>query len=141
MCGINRAIGKVETVVRVRGADTGGAYAVVEQWHPVNRGAPLHFHRFEAETLLVVKGSYVVQLDGESQRLGPGQSVTVQPGAAHAFANKGDGAGCLLILAVPAGIEDYFDAMSELDWSVPDARDKLNAIEARFGIVGVQADG
>lgn len=140
MSGIERAIGKVETVVRVRGADTGGAYAVIEQWHPVNRGAPLHFHRFEAETLLVVKGSYVVLVDGAAQRLGPGQSVTVQPGVAHAFANKGDDTGCLLILAVPAGIEDYFDAMSELDWSAPDAKDKLIALEARFGIVGVQSD-
>lgn len=140
MSSITRAVGRVETVVRLSGADTGGAYALVEQRHPVGRGAPLHFHRFEAETLLVVKGNYSVLVDGEVQRLGPGESVTVQPGVAHAFANKGDDVACLLILAVPAGIEGYFEAMSELDWSEAKVKDRLGALEARFGIVPVQND-
>lgn len=132
------AIDRAEPVARLGGADTADAYAVVEQWHPPARGAPLHFHCFEADTLLVVKGSYAVQAEGEAQRLGPAQSGTLLPGVAHAFAHKGEGAGRLLTSAVPAGIEDYFEAMSKPDWPEPDSRGRLKILEARFGIVEVQ---
>lgn len=127
----------VETTVRVRSAETEGAYAVVEQSHPVGRGAPLHVHQFETETLLVLEGTYVVLVDGEAKRLTAGQSVSVEPGVPHAFANKGDDIGRLLILAVPAGIEEYFIAMSELDWDSPDVSEDLTELEARYGIVRV----
>lgn len=51
--------GGVEVVVHVGGAETAGAFAVIEQTHPVGRGAPPHTHELGSETLLVVEGTFL----------------------------------------------------------------------------------
>lgn len=137
MTGLTLDIRGVSTVIRVAGSDTNGTYAVVEQQHPDRRGAPEHYHRFATETLIVLEGEYVILVDGELRRLKTGESVTVAPGVPHAFANKSGGPGRLLIVASPGGIENYFVAMSELDWEASDLTEQLIGLEERFGIVTV----
>lgn len=49
-----------------------------------------HVHPHQTETITVRSGSMGVEKDGERAVLGPGESVTFDPGDAHAFWNAGD---------------------------------------------------
>ncbi|WP_135536259.1 cupin domain-containing protein [Halostella pelagica] len=51
---------------------------------------PPHRHPDEAEYFRTVEGEITVVVEGEPQRLGPGEEVTVQPGQSHSFRNDTD---------------------------------------------------
>lgn len=53
------------------------------------KGPPEHVHDDEAETFHVVSGTLRIWIDGTSRDLGPGDTVTVEPGARHRFLNPG----------------------------------------------------
>lgn len=56
---------------------------------PGKKGPPEHVHDDEAETFSIVTGTLRIWIDGTPRDLGPGESVTVQPGARHRFLNPG----------------------------------------------------
>ena len=50
---------------------------------------PPHYHpNGQRETFEVLKGSFEVQLDGEWQRVGEGETAVVEPGVIHTFRNE-----------------------------------------------------
>lgn len=130
----------VLTTVHVGGIETQGAYAMIEQRHPPGRGAPVHYHQREAESLYVLEGEYAILLDGRSFRLNAGEAVTVPAGVPHAFLNKGPGVTRLLVTVVPAGIEEYLAALSGIDFDASDGPAKVRELDARYGIVQVRDD-
>jgi len=73
--------------------DTGGAYARFEMWlapPPASHGPMRHVHPRQDEHLDVRDGRLGVWYDGDTRRLGPGESVTIPAGDPHRFWNAGD---------------------------------------------------
>ncbi|HKT45798.1 MAG TPA: cupin domain-containing protein [Gaiellaceae bacterium] len=49
-----------------------------------------HHHRLSEEIYLITQGAGVMELDGETRRVVPGDAVLIPPGAWHAIENDGD---------------------------------------------------
>ena len=94
--------------VKLAGADTGGAYSILESQTMPKSGPPLHRHNREDESFYVLEGEYVFQVDGQRIPAGPGDSVYAPRGTAHTFQNVGTTAGRLLTMVQPAGLDEFF---------------------------------
>lgn len=92
------------------GAETGGAYAVLDAFTPAGNGPPLHVHHREDEAFLVVEGQFEFTVAGEPVRLGPGGSLFARKDIPHRFRNVGSTPGWLIIVVTPSGLEEYFAA-------------------------------
>jgi N-acetylneuraminate synthase len=69
---------------------------------------PAHRHRKKHETFFVVKGSVLMQYDGDVREMREGEVLPVEPGKVHSFTGRGP---CLLLeLSMPCEVADnYFD--------------------------------
>jgi quercetin dioxygenase-like cupin family protein len=98
-------------------AATGGELALMTLRMPPGAGAPPHRHTLESETLVVREGSLSVDVEGASRVLGPGEAVFLARGALHSFVAE---AGAVVdVLAVPAGLEEFFRTVSPLEPDAP----------------------
>jgi quercetin dioxygenase-like cupin family protein len=99
-------------IFRVTGADTGGAYSVIEGWILPGGGPPaLHTHPW-AETFCILEGEFEIRGRRGSEpwavRVGPGETVHVPGGAPHTFKVVSATPGRALNTFAPAGIEAFF---------------------------------
>src|SRR5262249_34969949 len=78
-------------VFKVAGADTGGAFAVVE--HPVEPGRLVlpHVHRHEDEYSYVLEGTIGARVGDHEVTAGPGSYLFKPRGLMHTFWNAGPG--------------------------------------------------
>ena len=115
------------------GDSTGGELALMTLRMPAGAGAPPHRHTLESETLVVREGTLAVELEGTRLELAPGQAVHLPRGALHSFVSN-EGA-VVDVLALPAGLEDFFRAIGPLDPDAPapDPADIAAAVE-RHGL-------
>jgi mannose-6-phosphate isomerase-like protein (cupin superfamily) len=113
--------GGVRTEIRLCSEDTGGAFCLLVDEPPVGWSLPAHRHSNEAETILVVEGDFVVEIDGERSRLSAGETVHVPKGAVHSSANVGAQPGRRVVLFSPAGMERFF-----LEVGVPTADNEID---------------
>ncbi len=115
--------GGVRTEIHLGAEGTGGAFCLLVDEPPAGWSLPAHLHRDEAETIHILEGEFVIELDGESLRLSAGQTVHVPRGVVHSSANVGERAGRRVVLFSPAGMERFFEeagvatADSEIDLS------------------------
>jgi quercetin dioxygenase-like cupin family protein len=100
--------GGVRTEIHATGEDTGGAFCLLVDEPPAGWSLPQHLHRDAAETILVLEGSFDVEVGGEQTRLEAGESIHIPRGVVHASANAGAGAGRRVVLFSPAGMERFF---------------------------------
>ena len=76
------------------------AVAVIER-------SQAHFHRKMTETYRVLRGTLLVACGGEGHVLGPGESLTIEPGKLH-YARGANGPAWLEVLSEPAWtVEDH----------------------------------
>ena len=70
-----------------------------------------HYHRTTEEIYFVVKGSGEMEVDGETQRIRPGDAVLIPAGAWHQLVNDGTSELRILCCCVPAYSHDdtYFE--------------------------------
>lgn len=95
----------------VCGRDTDGRYAALEAVVPPGDGPPPHHHLNEVETFYVMEGRITMTVDGRDWPAGPGTFVVVPKGAVHTFRNPGPATARLLLMLVPAGFEEFFEAV------------------------------
>ena len=92
--------------------ETDGAFLMFEDALTQGKSTPLHRHPDAAETLYVLEGEILVNIDGEEHRVGPG-GVTMAPrGTPHAFLVTSEVAR-LLTMQTPGGTEAFFRNASE----------------------------
>jgi mannose-6-phosphate isomerase-like protein (cupin superfamily) len=60
-----------------------------------------HYHRAAEEIYLITHGAGVMELDGETRRVGPGDAVLIPPGAWHTIENDGEDDLRLMCCCVP----------------------------------------
>jgi mannose-6-phosphate isomerase-like protein (cupin superfamily) len=100
------------TTVRLRGEQTAGELALVENTVPAGWGGPpLHHHAFD-ETFYVLDGELTFQLGDERVVRRRGELAFAARGAHHTFANLGGTGARMLLICTPAGFERYFQRMA-----------------------------
>jgi mannose-6-phosphate isomerase-like protein (cupin superfamily) len=121
--------------ILVAGTDTGGSSALLDIHIPANDGPPPHIHTREEEVYLVRRGTFQFFMDGICLQAGPGATVYMPKGHTHGFKNISKRAGEQLLFVYPAGLEQFFLEVSNLDLKMPRDFDKLNELSnSKYGI-------
>ena len=89
--GRSVSLGGMGVVFKLYGADTGGAFAVVE--HPIEprRLVLPHIHRHEDEYSYVLEGTIGARVGDHEVVAGPGRYLSKPCGLLHTFWNAGPG--------------------------------------------------
>jgi quercetin dioxygenase-like cupin family protein len=120
----------------VTGAETAGAYFVMEAFVPTGGGPPPHIHRHEDETFYVVEGRSDFRLGDELITAGPGDFVNIPRGAVHHFHNPYAEPARMILTFTPADIEHFFRETLERVLDPGQAQpDNVDAVAARYAAV------
>ncbi len=106
---------------KVRGEQTNGALAALENVIPPGQGPPLHTHAHEDESWYVIEGELRFKLAGDVQYAPAGSFVFVPRGTPHCFQNSAEAPARILVMFTPAGMERFFDAFAALAKPDPEA--------------------
>lgn len=92
--------------VKAAGAQTGGAFTLLDWQAPVGFGPPTHVHAQEDEAFYLLDGELAVRCGDQSWTAGPGSFVFLPHQVEHCFVvTSGPAHG--LQLTTPSGFEDY----------------------------------
>lgn len=89
------------------GADTGGAYALVEERAALGALTPRHVHAREAETFIVLDGALEGWCEGRLSLVEAGSMIHLPAGREHAF-RIASATAHFYTLITPAGFESFF---------------------------------
>lgn len=98
----------VLVTVKVKAADTGGAYSLFEDFIPPGAGPVPHTHTNEDETIFVLEGKLRAWLGGKQYDVKVGDFVHMPRGVQHYFKNVTDEPTRLLLTYTPGGFEQWF---------------------------------
>jgi quercetin dioxygenase-like cupin family protein len=102
------------------GEHNNGAFFMAEVSVPPGGGNPPHIHSREEETFYLQQGTLTINVDGKTQTASPGDFISLPRGVPHSFQNTGNVEAKFLLVAVPAGLEKFFEeAFYPADPSVP----------------------
>ena len=76
---------------------------------PPGCGNPPHIHSREEETFYLQQGTLTVQIGAKTVTASPGDVVCLPRGVAHSFQNNGNVDVKALVVAVPGGLEKFFE--------------------------------
>jgi quercetin dioxygenase-like cupin family protein len=93
----------------VTGAQTGGAFFMAEVSVPPGCGNPPHIHSREDETFYVQQGTLTVKVGGTTLAASAGDAVCLPKGVVHSFQNNGNVDVKVVVVAVPGGLEKFFE--------------------------------
>ncbi len=94
--------------LKIAGAQTGGAFTLLEAIVPPGGGPPPHIHHREDETFVVLEGELVFRERDRAVASPPGTVLHIPKGTAHGFTNVGTTPARMLFLYTPAGMEGMF---------------------------------
>jgi quercetin dioxygenase-like cupin family protein len=92
--------------------DTGGAFFMFEDVMVQSKTTPLHRHPEADETVYVLEGEIVVNIDGNERRVGAGGMTFTPKGVPHAFIVVSDSAR-LLTMQAPGIGQGFYRGASE----------------------------
>jgi quercetin dioxygenase-like cupin family protein len=92
--------------------DTGGAFFLFEDDLSQGKTTPLHRHPEADETVYVLEGEILVNVDGKESRVGAGGMTFTPKGVPHAFVVMSDGAR-VLTLQTPGIGQAFYRGASE----------------------------
>jgi quercetin dioxygenase-like cupin family protein/catechol 2,3-dioxygenase-like lactoylglutathione lyase family enzyme len=93
----------------ITGEQTGGAMFMAEVSIAPGGGNPPHIHSREDETFFVQQGTLTVQVGGKTVTASSGDVVCLPKGVVHCFQNNGNVDVTALVIAVPGGLEKFFE--------------------------------
>jgi mannose-6-phosphate isomerase-like protein (cupin superfamily) len=94
--------------IKVSGADTGGAVAVLEVQTDPDFSTPVHVHQVENEWFYAIEGEYDVKVGDDIFHLKPGGSVYAPKLIPHAISDVSEKGGKMMVVAQPAGHIEAF---------------------------------
>ncbi len=118
----------------VDGGESGGGFALVE--HPIEPralAAPLHRHTREDEYSFVLQGRVGADLGGEIVYAEAGDLLFKPRRQWHTFWNATDEAARILEIISPAGLEKFFDEMTELAGRGELSPATMSSLAAEYG--------
>ena len=112
-----------ETIVcKLRGDETFGRFAVVEETSPPKGVIPPHFHNQTDEIIYVLEGEYEVECDGQKTIAHSGNMLVIPRGTIHSLKNRLTKPSRMLAIITPSGFENFFAEISNLK-TAADARE------------------
>lgn len=81
---------------------------------PAGKGAPLHIHHKNDETLHVIEGEFTFQVDDKESKAPAGTFLYIPRGIPHKFTNVGNTEGRLIGTFTPSGTFDFFDKLTKV---------------------------
>jgi quercetin dioxygenase-like cupin family protein len=117
----------------VTGAQSDGAYFIMEAQVPPEGGPPPHIHHREQESFYVLDGVLEIRMGETVVQAATGDFVHIPCGLVHCFRNTGTSTARLLLIFSPGGIERFFEETLEevRDRNVPQP-DNMDAVVARY---------
>lgn len=122
--------------VKASRASTGGHLTLIESY--TKGGAPWHVHTQEDEYFYVVEGTITVRCGNEVFEAGPRSFVFLPRGIPHQWDVIGQGHATVLMITVPAMLEEFLHELHEAASMSNDAKDQ---IAAKYGITFLQNPG
>src|SRR3954454_21985326 len=121
--------------ILVSGAQTGGAFCLIEVRTPAGNMTPRHVHHRETETMHVLEGGLTAVLDGKPITLAVGDTVVLPPDVPHQL-RIGEQDTRTMLFCTPAGFDDFVRAVGTAAPVKPDpeASARAVAVAATFGI-------
>jgi len=110
--------------VKAGGAETGHAFAQLENFDPRGTATPLHVHHNEDETFYVVEGEVTVIVGGERIDLSAGDYLFAPRDIPHTTIVTSESARVITTVS-PAGLEELF---VEMGMPVTDAEQPVEAV-------------
>ena len=123
------------TVLKITGAETGGAFTCVEATLAAHTsGPPLHINTREDEAVYVLEGTMTFQLEDQRITAPAGTFLLLRRGVPHTFANLSDASARFLGFITPAGFEGYFrETAALLQGGGPVDPNAMIAVAQRYG--------
>ena len=122
--------------IKASGEDTGGAYALIEMFLPPGSGPPPHLHEREEESFYILEGTLLFQVGDETLTAEAGTFVKTPRGISHAFKNMGTIPARVLLLVIPAGLENFFEEVGQPLGETPSPLDpeKVKRTAPKYGV-------
>ncbi len=124
------------------GEETGGTFAVLDQWGRRGDCTPLHVHHTDAEVFYVLEGAITAWAGEDVTRLEAGGAVYLPAGLAHAFRVDSEEVR-LITVSAPAGFAAFvreagvpFDGSAPATWDFDIGRLMASAPRHDIEIVG-----
>jgi len=124
-------IGDQQTI-KLSGAQTGGALAVIEETYRPGAGVPLHFHTQEDAVFYIVEGHMDFIVGGKAISADAGSTVFLPRAVPHASKAGPQGAKALVVL-IPGGGEKMFRELGALPAGEPDFK-LVSGVCKRYGV-------
>jgi mannose-6-phosphate isomerase-like protein (cupin superfamily) len=93
---------------------TNGAFVFAINESAPQSGPPPHVHAREDEIFFILEGEYDFLLDDKRFTAGPGAAVFLPRGVTHGFRNITDRRGKMIVIATPAGFDEFVPAAGDL---------------------------
>ncbi len=119
--------------IRIASRDTGGDFAVWEEWSPPLIGPPRHVHHYVDEAFQILEGRYRVWCDARTYDLDPGGFAMIPKGMPHAFLCLGPEPGRMLTTVVPGGLDDFMVEVEAKGYRIPEDMQPLMELAASHG--------
>jgi len=132
------------TFVKVAAADTGGAYALMEDNLKREFALGLHLHRAHAETFYILDGNVDFYLDGSWVTASAATTVHIPPGIPHAVVLPSGQTGRMLMIFQPAGFDQYLIELAALTPAELADEKRMEGLAVKHDIInlgGVPARG
>jgi quercetin dioxygenase-like cupin family protein len=112
----------------------GGAYYLFESEFDPESGNRLHVHRYEDEVVYVLEGAIEIRLGNQKLQASAGGVAHLPKNIPHALYNPLKTYLRILAIAIPGGLENFFDDLSVAmeDGTLDDAMHKK--ISQKYGI-------
>jgi quercetin 2,3-dioxygenase len=118
--------------LKLTGKETGGKWVVLETIAEPGYGPPLHVHHREDESFYVLEGTFLIETNGNRMEAHAGDFLFTPRGTPHTFMSMGPSVGRVLVIAEPAGLEDFFRELAALT-GPPDPA-SVAPIFAKYGL-------
>lgn len=118
---------------KLRGEQSNGKVAVLENALPPGQGPPVHTHAYEDEAWYVLEGELRFVVEAEEWTLPAGSFVFVPRGATYTFQNVGAHPARMLVIFTPAGLEAFFERVAAIPGDT-DVLDAYRSVGRRFGV-------
>lgn len=136
--GVGPGIG---VVLKLDGADTGGALSIVEQPFEVGGLVPPHVHSREDEVTIVTEGEVGFRSEDQEVVLGPGGYIVKPRGEVHAMWNAGKTPARIIEIISPAGFENGFRELLDMTAAgPPDMAKVAEMTESSYGMRFAEPD-
>lgn len=104
-----------EHLIKLNAADTNGIISIIEQTYKPNTGSSSHLHEKDSHIFLVLEGTFSINIGDKDDEISKGDIAYIPFGTFHSFKVISSTIGKALVFTFPAGLENIFIELSEID--------------------------